>query len=214
LSIASGAKPDVVSAEEWAAARAELLAAEKEVTRAEDAVAARRRRLPMVRFRSDYRFSGPTGPVSLLDLFGDHDQLLVYQFMDAGPDRLCPGCTWFTDGIPGHGLARLAQAGVSWATVSDMPLPQMREGWAQRGWTVPYASSQGSSFSADCGAGGGFLLSVFLRDGDQVYRTYSTTQRGVDRLVFANAMQDLLPYGRQQDWEDSPPGWPQHPTYG
>jgi len=214
LSTANCAQPDIVGAEEWAEARAELLAAEKEVTRAEDAVAARRRRLPMVRFRSDYEFAGPDGPVTLVDLFGGHDQLLVYQFMDAGPDHLCPGCTAFTDSIPPHGLARLDAVGVSWATVSDMPLEQMREGWAQHGWTVPYASSRGSSFSADCGAGGGFLLSVFLHDGDQVYRTYSTTERGVDRLVFANTMQDLLPYGRRQDWEDSPPGRPQHPTYG
>jgi predicted dithiol-disulfide oxidoreductase (DUF899 family) len=210
-----GAKPDVVSAEEWAQARAELLVAEKAVTRAEDAVAARRRRLPMVRFRSDYEFAAPSGPVSLRDLFAEHNQLLVYQFMDLGPDHLCPGCTWFTDSVPVYALARLAEAGVRWATVSDMPLEQMRRAWEQQGWMgVPFASSQGTTFSADCGAGDGFLLSVFLRDGDEVYRTYSTTQRGVDRLVFANSMRDLLPYGRQEDWEDSPPGWPQHPTYG
>jgi predicted dithiol-disulfide oxidoreductase (DUF899 family) len=79
---------------------------------------------------------------------------------------------------------------------------------------VPFASSRGTSFAADCGAGGGFMLSVFLRDGAEVYRTYGTTQRGVDRLVFANSILDLAPYGRQEDWEDSPPGWPQHATYG
>jgi predicted dithiol-disulfide oxidoreductase (DUF899 family) len=79
---------------------------------------------------------------------------------------------------------------------------------------MPFASSHGTSFSADIGAGGGFLLNVFLRDGDEVYRTYSTTSRGVDRLVFTNSFRDLLPYGRQEEWEDSPPGWPQHPTYG
>ena len=88
---ATGAKPNVVSAEEWAQARAELLAAEKEVTHAEDAVAAQRRRLPMVRFRSDYAFAAPSGPVSLRDLFAGHDQLLLYQFMDLGPDRLVSG---------------------------------------------------------------------------------------------------------------------------
>ena len=132
-----------------------------------------------------------------------------------GPDNVCPGCTWFTDSIPAHALGRLAEAGVSWATVSDMPLEQMRTMWEQKGWKgVPFASSRDTTFSADCGAGGGFLLSVFLRDGDEVYRTYSTTQRGVDRLVFANSMRDLLPYGREEDWEDSPVGWPQHPTYG
>jgi hypothetical protein len=71
-----------------------------------------------------------------------------------------------------------------------------------------------SPFSADCGAGGGFVLSGFLRDDADVYRTYSTTARGVDRLMFVQNILDLAPYGRQEDWEDSPPGWPQHPTYG
>lgn len=85
----TGAKPEVVSAEEWAQARAELLVAEKAVTRAEDAVAAQRRRLPMVRFRSDYTFAAPSGPLSLRDLFAERNQLLVYQFMDVGPDHVC-----------------------------------------------------------------------------------------------------------------------------
>jgi predicted dithiol-disulfide oxidoreductase (DUF899 family) len=90
----------------------------------------------------------------------------------------------------------------------------MRGYWAERGWGVPFYSSHGTTFSADCGAGGGFLFSLFLRDGDDVYRTYSTGQRGVDRLLFVNNVLDLAPYGRQEDWEDSPDGWPQHPTYG
>jgi predicted dithiol-disulfide oxidoreductase (DUF899 family) len=206
------AKPKVVSADEWAQARAELLVAEKAVTRAEDAVAAQRRRLPMVRFRSDYTFAAPSGPLSLRELFAERNQLLVYQFMDVGPDHVCPGCTWFTNNVPAHGLEQLAEIGVSWATLSDMPLEQMRKVWEQRGWTsIPFASSRGTTFSADCGVGEGFMLSVFLRDGDEVYRTYTTAQRGVDRLVFANTMQDLLPYGRQEDWEDSPSGWPQRP---
>jgi predicted dithiol-disulfide oxidoreductase (DUF899 family) len=82
------------------------------------------------------------------------------------------------------------------------------------GWTLPFVSSHGTSFASDCGTDGGFLLSVFLRDRDEVYRTYNTTNRGVDRLLFVNNILDLTPYGRQEDWEDSPPGWPQHPTYG
>jgi predicted dithiol-disulfide oxidoreductase (DUF899 family) len=212
---ATGARPEVVSAEEWDKARAKLLVTEKAATRIEDALAAKRRRLPMVRFRSDYNFEGPDGKVTLLDLFGEHQQLLIYQFMNAGPGKQCPGCTWFTDNIPAHGLTRLAGIGASWATVSDMPVEQMREIWEKQGWTsVPYASSSGTTFSADCGVTNGFLLSAFLRNGDEIYRTYTTTSRGVDRLVFANCMQDLLPFGRQEDWEDSPPGWPQHPTYG
>ena len=107
----------------------------------------------------------------------------------------------------------LAANDVSWATVSDMPLAQMEGYWAERGWSVPFASSHGTTFSADCGAGGGFLLSAFLRDGDRVYRTYSTGSRGVDRLLFVNSVLDLMPYGRQEAWEDSPAGWPQGETY-
>jgi len=82
------------------------------------------------------------------------------------------------------------------------------------GWTLPFVSSRGTSFAADCGAGGGFMLSVFLRDGTDVDCTYSTTARGVDRLVFVRNILDLCPYGRPEEWEDSPPGWPQYPTYG
>ena len=95
-----------------------------------------------------------------------------------------------------------------------MPIEQIERAKTEHGWTMPFVSSRGTSFSDDCGAGGGFLLSAFLRDGDDVYRTYSTTQRGVDRLLFVNNIQDLAVYGRQEDWEDSPAGWPQHPTYG
>ena len=95
-----------------------------------------------------------------------------------------------------------------------MPLAQIEAYKEQMGWTLPFVSSRGTTFADDCGAGGGFMLSTFLRVGDEVYRTYSTTSRGVDRLVFVNDILDLTVYGRQQDWEDSPPGWPQHPTYG
>ncbi|SDL39188.1 DUF899 domain-containing protein [Nonomuraea jiangxiensis] len=203
----------IVSAEEWQRARDDLLVAEKEATRALDAIAARRRRLPMVRFTGDYVFDTPAGKRSLLDLFEGRNQLAVYQFMDNGPDHYCPGCTWFTDNVPIHGLDLLAECGVTWVTVSDMPLAQIEAYKARKGWTLPFVSTHGTSFAKDCGAEG-FMLSVFLRDGDDVYRTYNTTARGVDRLVFANSMRDLMPYGRQQDWEDSPPGWPQHPTYG
>jgi predicted dithiol-disulfide oxidoreductase (DUF899 family) len=205
------AHPEIVSEQEWAQARGELLTAEKEATRALDALAARRRRLPMVKF-GDYVFASPEGPRSLVDLFEGRDQLAVYQFMDRGPDEFCPGCTAFTNNVTD--LDTLARAGVSWVTVSDMPLPQIEAYKAKKGWTVPFVSSHGTSFSADCGVTDGFLLSVFLRDGTDVYRTYSTTSRGVDRVMFIHNILDLAPYGRQQDWEDSPAGWPQQPTYG
>lgn len=147
------AQPEIVSAAEWQWARDELQVAEKVATREQDRLAAQRRRLPMVEFPEPYEFAGPDGTVTLLDLFGDLDQLVV------------------------HPIQRVT---------------------AEDSWTMPFVSSRGTRFAEDCGAGGGFVLSAFLRDGERVFRTYSTTQRGVDRL----------------DWEDSPPGWPQHPTYG
>jgi predicted dithiol-disulfide oxidoreductase (DUF899 family) len=205
--------PPVVSAEEWQRERDALLVLEKEATRRLDAIAARRRRLPMVRFDDEkYVFRTTVGPKRLSDFFEGRQQLAVYQFMDRGPDAFCPGCTHFTRNVTD--LATLADAGVSWRTVSDMPLPQMQGYWESMGWTVPFASSHGTEFSADCGAGEGFALSLFFTDGEQVYRTYSTTARGVDRLLFVNNVLDLAAYGRQQDWEDSPEGWPQGPTYG
>ena len=205
--------PEIISAEKWQQNRDELLKAEKEATRALDALAARRRRLPMVKFDNNrYVFDTSVGPKTLLDLFADQRQLIVYQFMDNGPDDYCPGCTHFTSNVVD--LAALADGGVSWATVSNMPLAQIEAYKARMGWTMPFASSRGTTFADDCGAGGGFMLSVFLRDGEDVYRTYCTTARGVDRLLFVNNILDLTPYGRQEDWEDSPPGWPQHPTYG
>jgi predicted dithiol-disulfide oxidoreductase (DUF899 family) len=205
--------PEIVSADQWQADRDELLRTEKELTRALDAVAARRRRLPMVEFDNDrYVFDTPDGPKHLLDFFGDQQQLVVYQFMDRGPDEYCPGCTHFTNNV--SDLGTLADNGVAWVTVSEMPLAQSQTYAARKGWTVPFASSRGTTFAADCGSDGGFMLTVFLRNGDHVYRTYSTTARGVDRLLFVNNILDLAPYGRQEDWEDSPPGWPQHPTYG
>jgi predicted dithiol-disulfide oxidoreductase (DUF899 family) len=206
------AMPTVVSAEEWQRAREALLTEEKELTRATDRLAAKRRRLPAVRVEKTYAFEGPDGSRTLLDLFEGGHQLAVYQFMDNGPEAFCPGCTGFTNNVAD--LNTLAREGVAWATISDMPLAQMRGYWAEKGWDVPFYSSHGTSFSADSGADGGFLLSLFLRDGDEIYRTYSTGQRGVDRLLFVNNVLDLAAYGRQEAWEDSPDGWPQHPTYG
>jgi predicted dithiol-disulfide oxidoreductase (DUF899 family) len=205
------ATPRIVSVDAWQQARDELLTAEKEATRALDALAARRRRLPMVRV-GDYTFDTSAGPATLVDLFAGKDQLVAYQHMDLGPDRFCPGCTAFTNNVTD--LEDLAEAGVSWVTISDMPIAQIEARKTEMGWTLPFVSSHGTTFSKDCGAGEGFMLSVFLRDDTAVYRTYTTTARGVDRLLFVNSILDLCPYGRQEAWEDSPPGWPQHPTYG
>ena len=205
--------PSVVSAEEWQSERDALLVVEKEATRHLDAIAARRRRLPMVRFDNEkYLFESTDGPKWLSDFFEGNQQLVIYQFMDNGPDAFCPGCTHFTSNVTA--LATLAGQGVSWRTVSNMPLAQMESYWTSNGWDVPFASSHGSTFAQDCGSSGGFMISMFFTDGEQVYRTYATDGRGADRLLFVNNILDLAPYGRQEDWEDSPPGWPQHPTYG
>ncbi|HEX7663391.1 MAG TPA: DUF899 family protein [Polyangiaceae bacterium] len=207
-------KPEIVSPDAWAVARAELLVAEKEATRALDALAARRRRLPMTKFSNAYEFDAPGGKKSILDLFEGNSQLAVYQFMDIGPGKFCPGCTKVADNVPAAGPARLSAKGVTWAIVSNMPLAQIESYKAEKGWTMTFVSSHGTTFSEDCGCKRGFMLSMFLRDGDDVYRTWNTTQRGVDRLVWEHDILDLAPFGRQEDWEDSPPGWPQKPTYG
>jgi predicted dithiol-disulfide oxidoreductase (DUF899 family) len=166
----------------------------------------------MVRLDHNYVFDTPEGPTTLLDLFDGREQLVVYQFMDNGPNAFCPGCTHFTNNVTD--LRSLHGTGVSFVTVSNMPIDQIQEYKARMGWTVPFVSSRGNGFADDTGAGHLFRLSVFLRDGDDIYLTYSTTARGVDRLLFANNVLDLTPYGRQEDWEDSPAGWPQNPTYG
>src|SRR5262245_40408080 len=118
-------KPKMVSAEEWQQARDELLKAEKDATRAQDARAAQRRRLPMVTFGDEYAFDTPQRTKTLLDLFEGRNQLVVYQFMDRGPDHYCPGCTNFTNNIPAAVLPDLTEYGVTWVTVSDMPLAQI-----------------------------------------------------------------------------------------
>lgn len=207
-------KPRIVSAEEWQRARAELLQAEKQSTRMLDALAAQRRRLPMVKLPGAYAFETPAGTRTLVELFEGRSELVVYQFMDRGPDAYCPGCTAFTNNVPVAGLAALAARGITWVTVSNMPLVQIEAYKARMGWTLPFVSSGGTSFADDCGVGPGFMLTAFLRDGDDVYRTYAATARGVDRLMFTHSILDLTAYGRQEDWEESPPGWPQHPTYG
>jgi predicted dithiol-disulfide oxidoreductase (DUF899 family) len=206
-------KPDIVTVKEWQKAREELQAAEKEATRLLDTVAARRRRLPMAPFDSSYTFQSHEGAKTLLDLFGGRNELIVYQFMDNGPENYCPGCTWYTNNIPEHAPQMLADKGITYVTSSNMRLAQVEAYWKKLGWTIPYVSSHGTSFARDIGAGGGFMLTFFLRDGDDVYRTYNTTSRGYEKLAFVTGLLDMSAYGRREDWEDSPDGWPQGPTY-
>jgi len=207
--------PDIVSPAEWEAAREALLVKEKEATRALDALAAERRRLPMLRIEKQYLFEGPNGKATLLDMFDGRRQLVIYHLMFAPGSEPCTGCSSFTDNI-GH-LAHLRARDTSLVLVSRAPLAEIRAFQQRMGWNVPWFSSFGSDFNNDFGVttdeGERFGLSVFLRGVESVYRTYFTSARGVDRLRIDFNLLDLTPLGRQEEWEDSPKGWPQTPPY-
>ncbi|MFD5245214.1 DUF899 domain-containing protein [Amycolatopsis sp. NPDC058340] len=210
--------PPIVSADEWQIARDALLAKEKELTRATDAVAAERRRLPMVRFDSGYEFEGPQGKMTLLDLFEGRRQLIVYHFMLApGQKAGCPGCSMLVDNI-GH-PAHLHARDTTLYVVAPATLPEIERYKERMGWTVPWVSTLGD-FNPDCGVDGGFGVSVFLRDGDDVFRTYFTSGRGADQLVGTLRYLDLTPLGRQEAWEEGGRGtdgpgywWKRHDEY-
>jgi predicted dithiol-disulfide oxidoreductase (DUF899 family) len=212
--------PHVVSQGEWEAAREKLLVKEKEATRARDALAAERRRLPMALVTKDYVFEGPDGKASLLDLFDGRRQLIIYHFMFAPgvsgwPSAGCDGCSMVVDNI-GH-LSHLRARDTSLVLVSRAPLAKIEAYKERMGWTVPWFSSFGSDFNVDFGLttdeGETFGLSVFLRDGANVYPTYFTSGRGVEALGSIWTFLDLTPLGRQEDWEESPAGWPRTPRY-
>lgn len=232
--------PEIVSPEAWRAWRVAHLEKEKALTRELDRLRAERRRLPMVKLDKPYVFEGPQGQVSLLQLFGGARQLIVYHFMFA-PDwqRGCPGCTGFVDAI--GSLSMLQERNTHLVLISRAPLAKLEAYKAERGWRIPWYSSHGSSFnydfhvtldeqiapveynyrdprehSTDPGAAKGERpgMSVFFRLGEEVFHTYSTYGRGGESLTDGYALLDITPYGRQEDFEDSPPGWPQKPTYG
>jgi predicted dithiol-disulfide oxidoreductase (DUF899 family) len=215
------ALPRIVSPAEWEAARETLLNKEKAATRAGDALAAERRQLPMVRIDKTYVFDGPDGESSLLDLFEGRPQLLIYHFMfapsvDGWPVAGCPGCSFVVDQI-GH-LSHLHARGASFALVSRAPQANIQRYKKRMGWTLPWFSSSNNDFNVDFGvttdAGETFGLSVFLRDDhNTVFRTYFTSERGVEALGNTWSFLDLTPFGRQEEWEDSPEGRPQSPPY-
>ena len=237
------AHPKIVSRGEWLGARKELLAEEKELTRRSDAVNARRRRLPMVRIDKRYAFDGPGGERALLDLFEDRRQLIVYHFMfDPEWEKGCPGCTGLVNAL--GDLSMLNDRDTTYVLVSRAPLPKLEAYKAKQGWELPWYSSFGSDFNYDFHVtqdeavaplqynyrdkaemeqrkgepwfmkGETHGLSVFFRLGDEVFHTYQTFARGCEGLTDAYSLLDCTPYGRQEDFENSPPGWPQRPTYG
>lgn len=212
--------PPIVSLAEWQDARQKLLVKEKAATRARDALAAERRRLPMVRVDKEYVFEGEHGKVSLLDMFEGRHQLILYHFMfapdvEGWPSAGCPGCSMVVDQV-GH-LSHLHARDTSLALVSRAPLRNILQYKKRMGWNLPWFSSAGSDFNVDFGVTTGegetFGLSVLLRDGDEVFRTYFTAGRGVESLGGVWPFLDLTPLGRQEDWEDSPEGRPQTPPY-
>jgi predicted dithiol-disulfide oxidoreductase (DUF899 family) len=198
----SATLPTVVSAQEWQRARDELLVEEKAALRNLDRVNAQRRRLPMVRFDKPYVFTSTAGEKSLLDLFDGRRQLVVYHFMMfPGDPHRCPGCSFTVDNM-GH-PAHLNARDTTLVVTAPAPLAESEPYRRRMGWTVPWYSAHGSDFTEDCGVGTGFGVSVFLRDGDEVFRTYFTTGRGGDLLDTTLRYLDLTPFGRQEDWEES-----------
>jgi predicted dithiol-disulfide oxidoreductase (DUF899 family) len=210
----------VVPQSEWRAALDAVREKEKSLTREHDALAAERRRLPRVRIDKDYVFTGPNGTARLDDMFEGRRQLILYHFMfapgvDGWPDAGCDGCSMVADQVP-H-LTHLRARGTSFAMVSLAPI-EMIEAYRERmGWDTPWYSSQGSDFNRDFGLTTDdyeiFGLSVFIREADVVFRTYFTSGRGVETLGTVWTLLDLTPLGRQEDWEDSPEGYPQTPRY-
>ncbi|MEV1064472.1 DUF899 domain-containing protein [Streptomyces sp. NPDC050263] len=206
--------PEIVSRARWRAAREELLVKEKAVTRARDALNAQRRGLPMVAVDTEYVFEGGDGKATLLDLFEGRAQLVVHHFMFAPEwEAGCRSCSAFLDQI-GH-LAHLKARGTTFAAVSRAPYPRILPFKARMGWTLPWYSSYGSAFNGDfevtleaeSQTGGGELverpgLSCFLREGDRVFHTYSTYERGLDGLGSATSLLDLTALGRQEEWEE------------
>jgi len=208
--------PPIVSREEWEAARLELLAEEKQLTRARDALAARRRRMPWLAVDKPYAFAGPDGPLSLVDLFAGRRQLIVYRaFFEPGvrgwPDRACVGCSMIADNVahPAHlGARDTSLAFVSRAPQADIARLKARIGWEHIPW---YTLTD--DFDADFDVAEWHGTNAFIRDGDRVFRTYFVNNRGDEAMGGTWSYLDITALGRQETWEDSPEGYPQTPPY-
>jgi predicted dithiol-disulfide oxidoreductase (DUF899 family) len=209
--------PPTVSPQEWNAAREELLVKEKEVTRARDALAAERRRMPRMAVEKEYRFEGPNGPASLLDLFEGRRQLILYRFFfEPGvakwPESGCPGCSFVADQV-GH-LAHLNARDATFANVSGAPQADIERLKARMGWEMPWYTIT-DEFDTDFGVGEWHGTNVFYRDDeDRIFRTYFIDARGDEQLGTVWSYLDITPLGRQEKWEDSPEGYPQTDPYG
>ena len=213
MSARTPALPPVTDLESWQRELAALRVREKAATRELDAIAAQRRRLPMVEL-PDYTLQGPDGPMRLVDLFDGTSQLITYHHMWF-PDSewQCGGCTGYTAQFTRTDFLRKYDA--RFVIVTQGPIDEALAYREKVGNRMDWYSTAGSDFGADVGAppGGGFAVNVFLRDGETVYRTWHTDGRGTEQLSHTFPFVDVLPYGRQEAWQDSPEGWPQSETY-
>src|SRR4051812_4251457 len=215
--------PTIVSAQDWETARENLLVKEKELTRARDALAAERRRMPWLAVEKDYRFEGPDGPASLLDLFDGRRQLIVYRAFyepgittfaspgDAYPERGCAGCSFGADQVahPAHLNARdTTLVYASRAPQAEIRGLKQRMGWAHIPW---YTITD--DFDKDFGVDQWHGHNAFIREDDRIFRTYFVDSRGDEQMGTTWSYLDITALGRQEEWEDSPEGYPQTPPY-
>ncbi len=217
--------PPIVSPAQWQAAWQKLLVKEKEATRAQDALAASRRRMPWQAVEKSYEFEGPEGKASLLDLFAGRRQLVVYRaFFEPGvegwPERACRGCSMLADHV--GNLAHLNARDTTLVFVSRAPQADIAGLKSRMGWTMPWYSFTGD-FDADFGVDEWHGTNAFIRDGDRVFRTYLINARGDEAMGTTWSYLDMTALGRQETWEDSPAGYPRtrpyewwswHDTYG
>jgi predicted dithiol-disulfide oxidoreductase (DUF899 family) len=208
----TSALPPVADRAAFQAQLDELLVREKAHTREGDAIAAARRRLPMVEVAADLELTGPDGPVTLLEAFEGRRQLIAYYFMwHEGHDAAgqCEGCTWVTTQV--QELSYLHSRDITYAVFCQGPYEESRRYQEFMDWRVPWYSALPSQEELLVGRHAGMMhLVCYLRDGDRVHETYWTTLRGVEAMDYSYALMDLTVYGRQEPWEDSPDGWPRH----
>jgi predicted dithiol-disulfide oxidoreductase (DUF899 family) len=206
-------RPRVVDVAAWQSARDELLLREKAHTRAGDALAAERRRLPMMEFDGTVEVVGPAGPVPFLSLFEGREELVVYKHMwhDGAPHQgQCEGCTLTAWQL--RDAVYLNARGVSFAIVTTGPWEEVAPFVDFMGYTQPWYSVRGLDAPVGDEMGS---FAVYLRDGDRTFLTYTTTGRGTEGADGTFALLDMTPYGRGEAWEETPDGWPDghHPCW-
>ena len=208
--------PSIVSPQEWEAAREKMLVKEKAFTRSRDALAAERRRMPWMAVEKEYEFEGPQGKVKLLDLFEGRRQLVLYRaFFEPGvfgwPDHACRGCSLGADQVS-H-LSHLNARDTTLAYASRAPQADIQRLKARMEWEMPWYTIT-SDFDKDFGVDEWHGHNVFFRDNDnRIFRTYFINNRGDEAMGSVWSYLDLTPLGRQEEWEDSPEGYPQTPPY-